>query len=218
MSENVTIIFYPYIYNNKIDFAGKETYTYSEIRMDVLSKTIVTVITKGGNWRNLVKLCNFRHLGRTNCKSFANLLYLRIVRKFAVQEETVEYKTQARQMILDYMAENPDRIFKASGIAQNLPEVSLSTIYRNLARMEKAGVVQIVGADDNNELQYRYTGPGRCEEKMHLVCKECGKFFHLEGPALKVLQLSVQRSGFELDQQQSVLLGRCSGCSRRRHD
>ena len=218
MSENVTIIFYPYIYNNKIDFAGKETYTYSEIRMDVLSKTIVTVITKGGNWRNLVKLCNFRHLRCTNCKSFANLLYLRIVRKFAVQEETVEYKTQARQMILDYMAENPDRIFKASGIAQNLPEVSLSTIYRNLARMEKAGVVQIVGADDNNELQYRYTGPGRCEEKMHLVCKECGKFFHLEGPALKVLQLSVQRSGFELDQQQSVLLGRCSGCSRRRHD
>jgi Fe2+ or Zn2+ uptake regulation protein len=218
MSENVTIIFYPYIYNNKIDFAGKETYTYSEIRMDVLSKTIVTVITKGENWRNLVKLRNFRHLGRTNCKSFANLLYLRIVRKFAVQEETVEYKTQARQMILDYMAENPDRIFKASGIAQNLPEVSLSTIYRNLARMEKAGVVQIVGADDNNELQYRYTGPGRCEEKMHLVCKECGKFFHLEGPALKVLQLSVQRSGFELDQQQSVLLGRCSGCSRRRHD
>ena len=218
MSENVTIIFYPYIYNNKIDFAGKETYTYSEIRMDVLSKTFVTVITKGGNWRNLVKLCEFRHLGRTNCKSFANLLYLRIVRKFAVQEETVEYKTQARQMILDYMAENPDRIFKASGIAQNLPEVSLSTIYRNLARMEKAGVVQIVGADDNKELQYRYTGPGRCEEKMHLVCKDCGKFFHLEGPALKVLQLSVQRSGFELDQQQSVLLGRCSGCSRRRHD
>ena len=218
MSENVTIIFYPYIYNNKIDFAGKETYTYSEIRMDVLSKTFVIVITKGGNWRNLVKLCEVRHLGRTNCKSFANLLYLRIVRKFAVQEETVEYKTQARQMILDYMAENPDRIFKASGIAQNLPEVSLSTIYRNLARMEKAGVVQIVGADDNNELQYRYTGPGRCEEKMHLVCKECGKFFHLEGPALKVLQLSVQRSGFELDQQQSVLLGRCSGCSRRRHD
>lgn len=138
--------------------------------------------------------------------------------KLANPEEKVEYKTQARQMIMDYMAENPDRIFKASGIAQSIPEVSLSTIYRNLSRLEKAGVIQIVGADDNNELQYRYTGPGRCEEKMHLVCKECGKFFHLEGPALKVLQLSVQRTGFELDQQQSVLLGRCSGCSRRRHD
>ena len=116
---------------------------------------------------------------------------------------------------MDFMAENPDRIFKASEIAKSLPDVSLSTIYRNLSRMEKAGVVQIVGADDNNELRYRYTGPGRCEEKMHLVCKECGKFFHLEGPALKVLQLSVQRSGFELDQQQSVLLGRCAGCSGR---
>ena len=63
---------------------------------------------------------------------------------------------------MDCMAENPDRIFKASEIAKNLPEISLSTIYRNIARLEKAGVVQIVGADDNNELQYRYTGPGRC--------------------------------------------------------
>ncbi len=121
-------------------------------------------------------------------------------------------------MIMDYMAENPDRIFKASELAQSLSEVSLSTIYRNLSRLEKAGMIQIVGAAENNELQYRYTGPGRCEEKMHLVCKECGKFFHLEGPALKMLMLSIQRlNGFVLDQKQSVLLGRCSDCSRRRH-
>ena len=129
----------------------------------------------------------------------------------------VEYKTQARQQILDCIVENPDRIFKASDLAQSLPSVSLSTIYRNLARLEKAGVVQIVGAEENNELQYRYTGPGRCQAKMHLVCKDCGKFFHLEGPALKMLMLSVQRlNGFTLDQQQSVLLGHCAVCSRRR--
>ena len=129
----------------------------------------------------------------------------------------MEYKTQTRQVIMDYMVENPDRIFKASDIAKNLPSVSLSTIYRNLSRLEKAGLVQIVGAEENKELQYRYTGPGRCEAKMHLVCKICGKFFHLDGPALKMLLLSVQRiKGFELDQQQSVLLGRCAECSRRR--
>ena len=129
----------------------------------------------------------------------------------------MEYKTQTRQIIMDYMVENPDRIFKASDIAQNLPSVSLSTIYRNLARLEKAGIVQIVGAEENKELQYRYTGPSKCQAKMHLVCKVCGKFFHLDGPALKMLQLSVMRvKGFELDQQQSVLLGRCAGCSRRR--
>ena len=85
---------------------------------------------------------------------------------------------------MDYMVENPDRIFKASDIAQNLPSVSLSTIYRNLARLEKAGIVQIVGAEENKELQYRYTGPSKCQAKMHLVCKVCGKFFHLDGPAL----------------------------------
>ena len=130
----------------------------------------------------------------------------------------MEYKTQTRQTIMDYMVKNPDRIFKASDIAQNLPSVSLSTIYRNLARLEKAGFVQIVGAEENKELQYRYTGPSKCQAKMHLVCKVCGKFFHLDGPALKMLLISVQRvKGFVLDQQQSVLLGKCAECSRRRH-
>ncbi len=128
----------------------------------------------------------------------------------------MEYKTQARQQILDFMVTNPDQIFKASEIAKNLSEISLSTIYRNLSRLESMGMVQIVGAAENNELQYRYTGPGRCEKKMHLVCKECGKFFHLDGPALKMLQLSVLRiMGFELDQQQSMLFGRCASCSGR---
>ena len=48
MSENVTIIFYPYIYNNKIDFAGKKTYTHTEFAVDVLSKSPVTIVTKRG--------------------------------------------------------------------------------------------------------------------------------------------------------------------------
>ena len=133
-------------------------------------------------------------------------------------KEKMEYKTQTRQQILDFMAENPDRIFRASELAQELPAISLSTIYRNLTRLEKAGIVQIVGAEENKELQYRYTGPSKCQAKMHLVCKVCGKFFHLDGPALKMLQLSVLRvKGFVLDQQQSVLLGKCAGCSRRHH-
>ena len=119
-------------------------------------------------------------------------------------------------MIMDLIAKNPDRIFKASDVARKLPNISLSTIYRNLSRLEKSSIVQIVGAEENNELQYRYTGPGRCESKMHLVCKDCGKFFHLEGPALCLLQHSIERlNGFVLDQQQSVLLGHCAVCSKR---
>ena len=130
----------------------------------------------------------------------------------------MEYKTQTRQIIMNYLVNNPDRIFKATDIAKNLPSVSLSTVYRNLSRLEKAGIVQIVGAEENKELQYRYTGPSKCQAKMHLVCKVCGKFFHLDGPALKMLQLSLLRvKGFVLDQQQSVLLGKCADCSRRRH-
>ena len=159
---------------------------------------------------------------------FANDSQIEFTRKFDVkhnladsfctaQEAKVDYKTQTRQMIMDLIAKNPDRIFRASDIALALPKVSPSTIYRNLSRLEKTSIVQIVGAEENKELQYRYTGPGSCESKMHLVCKDCGKFFHLEGPALRILQHSVARlNGFELDNQQSVLLGHCASCKRRR--
>lgn len=149
---------------------------------------------------------------------FANDLQIEFARIFHVfvrTEAKVEYKTQTRQLIMDFIAKNPDRIFKASDIARQLPSISLSTIYRNLSRLEKSNIVQIVGAEENKELQYRYTGPGRCESKMHLVCKDCGKFFHLEGPALRLLMHSVARlNGFQLDNQQSVLVGHCAACSR----
>ena len=157
---------------------------------------------------------------------FANDSQIEFTRKFnmkhnladsfsTAQEAKVEYKTQTRQLIMDFIAKNPDRIFKASDIARQLSSISLSTIYRNLSRLEKSNIVQIVGAEENKELQYRYTGPGRCESKMHLVCKDCGKFFHLEGPALRLLMHSVARlNGFQLDNQQSVLVGHCAACSR----
>ena len=74
-------------------------------------------------------------------------------------ETTVEYKTQTRQMIMDFMADNPDRIFKASEIAKSLSEVSLSTIYRNLSRLEKAGMIQIVGAAETGPAAVRAARP-----------------------------------------------------------
>ncbi len=75
MSENVTIIFYPYIYNNKIDFAGKETYTEGKIRMDVLSKCIVTLVTKWPKWGKFPQKKESRVLAK--CK-------LQIIRNFTI--------------------------------------------------------------------------------------------------------------------------------------
>jgi len=62
MSENVTIIFYPYIYNNKIDFAGKETYTYGKNAVDVLSKSVVTTVTKWPKWGKIPQKSDFEVL------------------------------------------------------------------------------------------------------------------------------------------------------------
>lgn len=127
----------------------------------------------------------------------------------------MEYKTQTRQQIMEFMEKNPDRIFKASEIAQSLPNISLSTIYRNLSRLENSGMLQVVGAESNNELRYRYIGCSCCQAKIHLICKKCGKLSHLDGPTLKVLMNAVEKlSGFVVDRQESVLQGCCQSCCR----
>jgi Fur family ferric uptake transcriptional regulator len=79
--------------------------------------------------------------------------------------------------------------------------------------MEKNGYIQSFGTDENKEICYRYIGPGDCQNKIHLICRKCGKFFHLEGDALQKIKKSILKEcDFYVNQQESCLFGYCSRC------
>lgn len=127
--------------------------------------------------------------------------------------ESTGYKTKARAELADLISHKKDKIFKASELAKELSNSSLSTVYRNLQLMEKTGFIQSFGTDENKEICYRYIGPGDCQNKIHLICRKCGKFFHLEGTTLqKVKKLIEKECGFYVNQQESCLFGYCSSC------
>jgi Fur family transcriptional regulator, ferric uptake regulator len=51
------------------------------------------------------------------------------------------------------------------------------------------------------------------EHHDHLICRRCGKVVELEYEAIEVLQRAVAaRHGFELDEHQLQLIGRCGAC------
>ena len=52
------------------------------------------------------------------------------------------YMTQPRKRLLSYLHGHADETLSAGQIAQDLPEISVSAVYRNLSALEKDGAVQ----------------------------------------------------------------------------
>lgn len=104
----------------------------------------------------------------------------------------------------------PDILTRAGGMAQ-------SSAYRNLAVLEKAGVVtRVVTADEfgRYELAEHLTG----HHHHHLVCTECGTVFdvvvpdELEQQLDEALARLAGRHGFEVTEHRLDLIGRCASC------
>jgi Fur family transcriptional regulator, ferric uptake regulator len=97
------------------------------------------------------------------------------------------------------------------------PDLAQSSVYRNLAVLERAGVVQkIVTSDEwaRYELAEDLT-----EHHHHLICSVCGVVrdftvsSHLEHAIDEALEQVARDAGFLLDQHRLDLVGRCKACA-----
>ena len=81
------------------------------------------------------------------------------------------YMTQPRKRLLTYLHGHADETLSAGQIAQDLPEISVSAVYRNLSALEKDGAVQKVAKAGSREVFYRYKKAEECRAHLHLSCK-----------------------------------------------
>ncbi len=126
-----------------------------------------------------------------------------------------KYKTKPSAMLLDFLAEHPDKQFTVAQIAENLGENSpaLSTIYRNLCELEESGVISrsaFPGQRDNN---FRYIGSPECRRSLHLQCKRCGSIIHAkESVATRIIGIIKNEESFNIDISDTVICGLCTSC------
>lgn len=106
----------------------------------------------------------------------------------------------------------PQVLRRARGMAQ-------SSAYRNLAVLERAGVVHRVHSSDEfarYELDEELT-----EHHHHLICEACGLVSDftvpddLERSLSRALDRVASRSGFRVDHHRLDLVGRCADCDAR---
>lgn len=125
------------------------------------------------------------------------------------------YKTAQRRRLMDFLQNNPDKQFSAQQIAANLPapEISLSSIYRNLSVLESAGLINRFVKEGSREVYYQYTQAERCQNRIHLICTKCGKTLHAEPAMTDRLQSeALTTAGFWVDRSKTVLYGLCKDC------
>lgn len=123
------------------------------------------------------------------------------------------YMTQPRKRLLTYLHGHADETLSAGQIAQDLPEISVSAVYRNLSALEKDGAVQKVAKAGSREVFYRYKKAEECRAHLHLSCKKCGRTFHMDEAGTEALVEAVAKlDGFAIDRGETVLYGLCESC------
>lgn len=125
------------------------------------------------------------------------------------------YMTQPRKRLLNYLHSHADEDLTAAKIAEELPEISVSAVYRNLAALEKDGAVRKVAKNGTREVFYQYRKAEACRDHLHLSCKKCGKTFHMNEAETEALLDAITRvDGFTVDREATVLYGICEQCSK----
>ena len=125
------------------------------------------------------------------------------------------YMTQPRKRLLTYLHEHADETLSAGQIAGDLPEISVSAVYRNLSALERDGAVRKLAKAGSREVFYQYMKAEACRDHLHLSCKKCGKTFHMDEAETEALVEAVAKlDGFEIDRSETVLYGLCEDCKK----
>ena len=93
-----------------------------------------------------------------------------------------------------------------------IPDLSLGTVYRNLAMFRTEGTIQSLGTVNGME---RYDGT--IEPHTHFICTNCGQVLDLETVALpeEVLQQAAKAAGGTIRTWQLLFNGICHDCEEK---
>ena len=100
---------------------------------------------------------------------------------------------------------SPEEILQSA--QQDVPTLSLATVYRNIASLQRDGWLQAVTLPG---MPARYEVAGKAHHH-HFHCNECGKVYEMEGCGFEFHAKLPQ--GFTATEHELFLSGQCAACS-----
>ena len=103
--------------------------------------------------------------------------------------------------------------FREKGIS-----IGTTTIYRQLEKMVKEGLVAKYVIDGSSSACFEYIGNHGEEHEncYHCKCEKCGKLIHLQCNEVEILKQHMQQHhDFQMDPHRTVFYGICGECSKK---
>ena len=127
-------------------------------------------------------------------------------------EKTTRY-SKKREAILEVLRsteEHPSADWVYQTLRPQFPDLSLGTVYRNLARFKEEGVIVSVGTVNGQERFDAMINP-----HTHFICRNCGAVMDLPGVNAADLDLDgiSAKSGVKIDHHELLFYGTCPECN-----
>lgn len=135
-----------------------------------------------------------------------------------MNETSKTRNTRQKTLILECLREYGSRHVTADELVERLKAgntpVPKATVYRNLAQLEKNGLVKRYVISDNAPACYQYIDKAAlCHEHFHFMCQGCGRIIHFDDEALRRALTGLKAGrGFEIDGNKTVFYGICADC------
>lgn len=128
------------------------------------------------------------------------------------------YSTKQQQAVLRCLESRESEALSAQELAEELRRegfsVGLATVYRQLERLEEAGVVHKVNTESGAFYLYCSHGEGR-RDCFLLKCQRCGRIRHLDCAHLKDLYEHLETAHhFRIDPRRTLFTGLCDQCAQ----
>jgi len=119
--------------------------------------------------------------------------------------------------VLDCLARRREEPVTAREVAESLRReghtVGLATVYRQLEKLEEAGLVHKASTEDG--ALYQYCGREAGRDCFLLKCRGCGRLLHLDCSHLEPLYDHLERRHhFVIDPRATVFTGLCDVCAQ----
>lgn len=132
-----------------------------------------------------------------------------------------QYATEQKKILLDFLREHHEAAFSVEEMVAELRKIdgekvpATSTVYRLITRLVEEGTVRRFVKGHSRQFLYQIVDREHCRSHLHLRCMDCGKLIHLnEKLSDEVLGAIRATSNFSVNEEETVLLGACSDCSR----
>ena len=128
-------------------------------------------------------------------------------------EKTIKYSRQ-REAIVNFLKDrkdHPTADFIYRNIREEYPNISLGTVYRNLALLEELGMVMKKSCNDGNE----HYDPN-VEPHYHFICRGCGAVSDIEMDNIDFINTLAEKNfNGKIYGHNAYFYGLCGECNKK---